>query len=352
MNLRVLGDALVLSLQNMQGILSLVSDNSLDHVKINRHLQEIEGVLRFMRQESLARVVQIMKEILVKTEDQKIYVEHATLCSSIVGKLDYFLSDVRRGLPVMAYRLMPIWQELSERALTATVNPAFFISLDMLKEKEISTIPEFILLEGFENSIEKKEIEHALLELIREDTDTKKFSDASKKIGIAISEICNNHPVVRQRYFWAVARQVIRTIQINRVADLAKAKKIISSVVHTIRQRSLTSWPNLPDVLVREILYFLYESNITEPDGDLGIQMVFAWFQLDLQLRATSTEWETLPDSRDLRSLVESLDNVLTKISDTDYQHRRSELAMLSTTMMSIPWLAESGRLLLEGIDG
>jgi chemotaxis protein histidine kinase CheA/FixJ family two-component response regulator len=220
-----------------------------------------------------------------------------------------------------------------------------------LKKKEISTIPEFILLEELENRVEKKDIEYALLELIREDSDTEKFTDASKKIGIAISEICNNHPVVRQRYFWIAARLVIRTVQMNRVTDLAKAKKIVSSVVHTIRQRSFTSWPNLSDVLVREILYFLFEANITVPDDDSGIQMVFAWFQLDLQLRTISTDWETLPDARDMRLLVESLDNLLTKISDKDYQHRRNELAVLSNRMMHIPWLVESGKLLLETLE-
>ncbi len=176
----------------------------------------------------------------------------------------------------MAYRLIPIWQQLSERELIATINPASLISLALLKVKEISIIPEFILLEELENPVEKKDIENALLALIREDSDTAKFANASKKIGIAISEICNNHPVVRQRYFCIEARIVIRTIQTNRITDLAKAKKIVSSVVHTIRQRSLTSWPNLPDVLVREILYFLFEANITKLDDDSGIQMVFA----------------------------------------------------------------------------
>ena len=350
-NLLMLGDALSLSLQNVQGYLSLDDDNPLNQVKINRHLQEIEGVFQFICQESLAGIVLMMREILVKTEGQKNYPDHAALCASIVGKLDYFLTDVRLGQPVMAYRLIPIWQQLSRRALIATINPASLISLAMLKVKEISTIPEFILLEELENPVEKKDIEHALLELIKEDSDTTKFANASKKIGIAISEICNNHPVVRQRYFWIAARIVIRTIQTNKVTDLAKAKKIVSSIVHTIRQRSLTSWPNLPDVLVREILYFLFEANITEPDSASYIQMVIAWFQLDLQLRTVSTECETLPDSRDMRLLVESLDNLLTKISDTDCQHRRNELVVLINRMMHIPWLVESGKLLLVALE-
>lgn len=350
-NLRVLGDALSLSLQAIQGTLSLDSDTPLDQVKVNRHLQEIEGVLRFICQESLAGVVLMMREILVKTEDKKIYIDRAILCASVIGKLDYFLTDVRLGQPVMAYRLMPVWQQLNEHTLIATINPASLISLKMLKEKEISTFPEFILQEGMESSIEKKEIEHALLELIREDAGTAKFRDASKKIGIAVSKICNDHPVARQRYFWIVARLVIHTVQIKKGADLAKAKKIISSVVHTIRQRSFTSWPNLSDVLVRESLYFLFESDAIEADVDSSIQMVFSWFRLDLQFRTTSTEWQNLPDSRDLYSLVDGLDALITKISDIDIQHSRNELAVLSSRMIRIPWLVELGSMLLEALD-
>ena len=79
--------------------------------------------------------------------------------------------------------------------------------------------------------------------------------------------------------------------------------------------------------------------------------MVIAWFQLDLQLRTVSTECETLPDSRDMRLLVESLDNLLTKISDTDCQHRRNELVVLINRMMHIPWLVESGKLLLVALE-
>ncbi len=96
-NLRMLGDALSLSLQNVQGYLSPDGDNTPAQVKINRHLQEIEGVFRFICQESLAGILLMMREILVKTEGQKNYPDHAALCASIVGKLDYFLTDVRLG---------------------------------------------------------------------------------------------------------------------------------------------------------------------------------------------------------------------------------------------------------------
>ncbi len=342
-NLRLLSDIVLNSVQKIEYALSNGDKHTLAHEDSILVLQEIEDVFRFIHQEALAGLVQIIREILVKLPNENDSSPAANLLASVCAKLVCFLVCVRSGQRVMAYQLMSLWRLLAEHWPKTAITPASLLALDMLPVGVDIGIPDFILEDVLEKSVSNKEIEHALLELIREDPGTEKFSNASKIIGIAISDISLNHPESRQRYFWMTARVHLRCIQLHADLDLPKAKKIVSSVVHMLRQRTATTWPNLPDALVRETLFQLSVST-----ADSVNQFARAWFALDAQLRGPVTEWENLPDSRDINALLNDLDNFLATISLPDKQDGQDKLLMLAGKMQTIPFLLKFKEVLFE----
>ena len=243
----------------------------------------------------------------------------------------------------MAYQLLPVWQQLRPYLSDNSITPACLLSLDLLDVSHVETILNLITANTSEVTASTEDVEQALLDLLRAEVQTENLSRAAEIIFNAITEIYLRHPQLSQRCYWAVARRFVELMIRNLAVNLPRSKKILSTVVRAIRQRSEIIWPALPDSLVKEILYQLAETDV---DGD-G-QTVNAWFQIDAQLSGLSIPWAELPDARDLIALLNKIDALIALIPLPNTSQWNDELNEISNFLERIPFLVEAKKLFFE----
>ena len=343
---RILCDALALAFQEIQTVLRSDQVTSGDSEKINRQLHEIEGVFNFMQQPGLAGLLAMIREVFQKYPNQKNHTPPLQLIDEVFAKLLFFLGEVSLGQKVMAYQLLPVWQQLRPYLSDNSITPACLLSLDLLDVSHVETILNLITANTSEVIASTEDVEQALLDLLRAEVQTENLSRAAEIIFNAITEIYLRHPQLSQRCYWAVARRFVELMIRNLAVNLPRSKKILSSVVRAIRQRSEIMWPALPDSLVKEILYQLAETGV---DGD-G-QTVNAWFQIDAQLSGLSIPWAELPDARDLIALLNKIDALIALIPLPNTSQWNDELNEISNFLERIPFFVEAKKLFFESIN-
>ena len=343
---RILCDALALAFQEIQTVLRSDQVTSGDSEKINRQLHEIEGVFNFMQQPGLAGLLAVIREVFQKYPNQKNHTPPLQLIDEVFAKLLFFLGEVSLGQKVMAYQLLPVWQQLRPYLLDNSITPACLLSLDLLDVSHVETILNLITANTSEVTASTEDVEQALLDLLRAEVQTENLSRAAEIIFNAITEIYLRHPQLSQRCYWAVARRFVELMIRNLAVNLPRSKKILSTVVRAIRQRSEIIWPALPDSLVKEILYQLAETDV---DGD-G-QTVNAWFQIDAQLSGLSIPWAELPDARDLIALLNKIDALIVLIPLPNTSQWNDELNEISNFLERIPFFVEAKKLFFESIN-
>ena len=343
---RILCDALALAFQEIQTVLRSDQVTSGDSEKINRQLHEIEGVFNFMQQPGLAGLLAVIREVFQKYPNQKNHTPPLQLIDEVFAKLLFFLGEVSLGQKVMAYQLLPVWQQLRPYLSDNSITPACLLSLDLLDVSHVETILNLITANTSEVIASTEDVEQALLDLLRAEVQTENLSRAAEIIFNAITEIYLKHPQLSQRCYWAVARRFVELMIRNLAVNLPRSKKILSSVVRAIRQRSEIMWPALPDSLVKEILYQLAETDV---DGD-G-QTVNAWFQIDAQLSGPSIPWAELPDARDLIALLNKIDALIVLIPLPNTSQWNDELNEISNFLERVPFFVEVKKLFFESIN-
>ena len=313
-----------------------------DSEKSNRQLHEIEGVFNFMQQPGLAGLLAVIREVFQKYPNQKNHTPPLQLIDEVFAKLLFFLGEVSLGQKVMAYQLLPVWQQLRPYLSDNSITPACLLSLDLLDVSHVETILNLITANTSEVIASTEDVEQALLDLLRAEVQTENLSRAAEIIFNAITEIYLRHPQLSQRCYWAVARRFVELMIRNLAANLPRSKKILSSVVRAIRQRSEIMWPALPDSLVKEILYQLAETDV---DGD-G-QTVNAWFQIDAQLSGLSTKLRVDLLERASGSVAELLVNAVRSTDDLRQQKQlvvdlADNLARLRTQLRELELQSEA----------
>jgi chemotaxis protein histidine kinase CheA/FixJ family two-component response regulator len=343
---RTLCDALALAFQEIQTILRSEHVTSGDSEKINRQLHEIEGVFNFMQQSGLAGLLVAVREAFQKYPNQKNHIPPLPLIDEIFAKLFFFLGDVSDGRKIMAFQLLPIWHQLRPYLSDNSITPASLLSLDLLDVPRAEVIFNVITAKTSEVIASTEDVEQALLDLLRAELQTENLSQAAEIIFNAITEISLRHTQLVQRFYWAVARRFVEVMMRNLAVNLPRSKKILSSVVRVIRQRSEFMWPALPDSLVKEMLYQLAESDV---DGD-G-QTVNTWFQIDAQLSGAAIPWAGLPDARDLTALLNKIDTVIALIPLPNTSQWNIELNEISNLLERIPFVVAVKKQFFESIN-
>lgn len=341
---RVLCDALALAFQEIQTALNSDQVTSIDSEKIIHNLREIEGVFNFMQQSSLAGLLAAIRAACQKYPDHKESTPFFQKINEVFSKLFFFLGEVSVGRKVMAYQLLPIWQQLSPCLSDSAITPACLLSLDLLDLSRADGIPSLITGNASKAIASTEDVEQALLELLRAEAESENLHRAVEVIFSAITEIYLRHPELVQRCYWSAARRFVELMRHNLAVDLPRSKKILSTIVRAIRQRSETMWPALPDNLVKEILYQLAE---TQVDGDDQT----AWFQINAQLSGPAIPWEALPDARDLISLLTKIDAVMALIPLQDINQVHADLNEISNLLERAPYIVDSKKLFFESIN-
>ena len=296
-----------------------------------------------MQQSSLAGLLVAIRAACQKYPDHN---ESAALfkkIDEIFAKLFFFLGEVSFGRKVMAYQLLPIWQQLRPYLVDSAITPACLLSLDLLNLSRADGISSLITANASKAITSTEDVEQALLELLRAETESENLHRAVEVIFSAITEICLRHPELVQRCYWSVARRFVELMRHNLAIDLPRSKKILSTMVRAIRQRSETMWPALPDSLVKEILYQLAETAVDGDDQAVG-------FQINAQLSGPAIPWEALPDARDLINLLNKIDAVMALIPLQDINQVHAELNEISNLLERIPTIADSKTLFFESI--
>ncbi len=343
---RILCDALALAFQEIQAALRSDQVASKDNEKIIHRLREIEGVFNFMQQSGLAGLLATIRAACQKNPDGKESIPLYRTIDEVLAKLFFFLGEVSVGRKVMAYQLLPIWQQLQTYISDNAITPGCLLSLYLLDMSRAEVMLNQIQADTSKVIASTEDVEQALLELLRAEADFDNLHRAVEVIFRAITEICLRHSQLVQRCYWLAARRFVELMMRNLAIDLPKSKKILSSVVRAIRQRSETMWPALPDNLVKEILYQLAEMEVEGDD-----QAINAWFQIGAQLSGPAIPWEDLPDARDLISLLNKIDAVIVLIPQTDISQVHAELNGMSNLLERIPYIADSKKLFVESIN-
>ncbi len=343
---RVLCDALALAFQEIQTALTSDQVTSKESEKIIHGLREIEGVFNFMQQPGLAGLLAAIREACQKYPDHKESTLLFQTIDEIIAKLFFFLGEVSCGRKVMAYQLRPILHQLRPYLVDNAITPACLLSLDLLDLSRAEVMLNQIPVDTSKAIVSTEEVEQALLELLRAEPESESLYRAVEVIFSAITEICLRHPELVQRCYWAAAQRFVELMMHNLAVDLPRSKKILSSLVRSIRQRSETMLPALPDNLVKEILF-----QLAETDVDGNGQIFDEWFQINAQLGGSAIPWEALPDARDLISLLNKIDAVIELISLPDISQMHAELNEISNLLERVPYIVDSKKLFFESIN-
>lgn len=343
---RILCDALALAFQEIQTALRSDQVTSIDSEKIIHRLREIEGVFNFIQQSGLAGLLVVIRAACQNYLDHKESTPLFQKIDEVFAKLFFFLGEVSFGRKVMAYQLLPIWQQLRSYFSDSAITPAGLLSLDLLDLSRADDMPSLTTGNASKAIASTEEVEQALLDLLRAEAKSENLHKAVDVIFSAITEISLRHNEVVQRCYWAAARRFVELMMHNLALDLPRSKKILSTMVRAIRQRSETMWPALPDNVVKEILYQLAETDV---DGD-G-QAFSAWFQLDAQLSGPAIPWEELPDARDVIALLNKIDALIALISLHDSSQWDDELNEISNLLERIPFVVDAKNLFFESIN-
>ena len=343
---RVLCDALALAFQELQTVLKSDQLTSKESEKIIHGLREIEGVFNFMQQPGLAGLLAAIREACQKYPDHKESTPLFQTIDEIIAKLFFFLGEVSCGRKVMAYQLRPILQQLRPYLVDHAITPACLLSLDLLDLSRAEVMLNQIPVDTSKAIVSTEEVEQALLELLRAEPESENLYRAVEVIFSAITEICLRHPELVQRCYWAAAQRFVELMMHNLAIDLPRSKKILSSLVRSIRQRSETMWPALPDNLVKEILF-----QLSETDVDGNGEILDEWFQINAQLGGSAIPWEALPDARDLISLLNKIDAVIELISLPDISQVHDDLNEISNIFGHVPYVVDAKKLFFESIN-
>jgi hypothetical protein len=141
---RVLCDVLALAFQEIQTTIRSDQVTSIDSEKIIHRLREIEGVFNFMQQSTLAGLLVAIREACQKYPDHKESTALFQKIDEVFAKLFFFLGDVSLGRKVMAFQLLPIWQQLRPYLVDSAITPACLLSLDLLNLSRADGIPSLI----------------------------------------------------------------------------------------------------------------------------------------------------------------------------------------------------------------